>query len=202
MGRGQGLRGSRSSRCITSDKLRLDVRYLRRHRLLGFGRNSSLSWGMGEAASAAIGIQSGLCEEPECLWLRYRWTPYGYEPRDMVERVQLVWTECNYGGARPWFACPGCERRVAILWGSPFLCRRCHDLAYASQRENDTDRAISRSLRIRAKLGLRTNLEQPMFKPNRMRQRTWQRLLAELAASDATWIGATMKRLTMDRSAH
>ncbi len=57
---------------------------------------------------------------------------------EVVARLRLAWTPCNYGGSRPWFLCPGagCGRRAAILYGpaSPPLCRLCLGLAYASQR--------------------------------------------------------------------
>ncbi len=64
--------------------------------------------------------------------------------------VRLEWTSCTFGGERPWFVCPGegCARRVAILYGaSPgqSLCRRCHDLAYESQREDRIARAKRRA---------------------------------------------------------
>lgn len=56
---------------------------------------------------------------------------------DMEVRLRLAWTPCNYGGSRPWFVCPGegCGRRAVILYGpsSPFLCRQCRGLCYASQ---------------------------------------------------------------------
>src|SRR4051812_9171546 len=35
---------------------------------------------------------------------------------EFSEPVWLDWTSCNYGKQRPWFLCPGCERRVAILF--------------------------------------------------------------------------------------
>lgn len=52
--------------------------------------------------------------------------------------VYLTWTNCNYGGRRPWFLCPKCNRRVAILYSKNyfFLCRYCHDLTYASCQES------------------------------------------------------------------
>ncbi len=61
----------------------------------------------------------------------------GPEHVELVARLRLTWTACNYGGAgRPWFVCPGCERRAAILYGTapPLLCRSCLGLVYASQR--------------------------------------------------------------------
>lgn len=69
----------------------------------------------------------------------------------------LEWTSCTFGGSRPWFVCPGqgCGRRAAILYGTKnrWLCRRCLDLAYASQRENRLGRARRRAERARRRLG-------------------------------------------------
>ena len=50
--------------------------------------------------------------------------------------LRLAWTPCNYGGSRPWFLCPGCDRRAAILYveGGRLLCRPCLGLSYPSQR--------------------------------------------------------------------
>lgn len=62
--------------------------------------------------------------------------------------VELVSTTLWRGGRRWWFRCPGravgarCGRRVGKLWlGSDqdrFLCRRCANLAYTSQRIRPT----------------------------------------------------------------
>jgi len=63
----------------------------------------------------------------------------------------LAWTACNFGGSRPWFVCPGCDQRAAILYwdeedmpAGELLCRRCLDLGYRSQREDEIDRAKRR----------------------------------------------------------
>jgi len=67
---------------------------------------------------------------------------------------------CRFGGARPYFVCPGvvngitCGRRVAKLYGAGtyFLCRHCYRLAYASQREDRYDRALRRANNIRMRI--------------------------------------------------
>ena len=69
--------------------------------------------------------------------------------------ARLAWTPCNFGGERPWFVCPGegCARRVAILYGpGQPLCRRCCDLAYESQREDQIARAKRRAEKARSRL--------------------------------------------------
>ena len=55
----------------------------------------------------------------------------------MREPVELEWSECTYGGRRPWFLCPDCRERVALLYlgDGHFRCRHCLRLVYESQRE-------------------------------------------------------------------
>lgn len=50
--------------------------------------------------------------------------------------IRLVRTPCNIAGVRPWFLCPSCNCRVAILFSTndgKFACRACLNLAYPSQ---------------------------------------------------------------------
>lgn len=70
---------------------------------------------------------------------------------DNGQIIKLVWTNCNYGGQRPWFICPKCLRRVGKLSDRNhslrglsllfnlytkeaktkfFRCRKCLNLAY------------------------------------------------------------------------
>jgi hypothetical protein len=65
--------------------------------------------------------------------------------------IDLTWTSCNYGNARPWFACPDCNRRVGKLYlpetmyieGTQgllvylFSCRHCYDLTYLQRQSRD-----------------------------------------------------------------
>ena len=55
------------------------------------------------------------------------------------QRLDIVRTNCSFGNRRPgrrrpWFKCPQCGKRFAILYGTPFACRKCHRLDYQSQR--------------------------------------------------------------------
>lgn len=89
----------------------------------------------------------------------------------------------HIGGERIWFACPGCGRRARVLYqpgvGHPFACRRCHDLAYASQRQR------SRKWR----LWTRVNVLQRRMQVEHLRTPAWVRLVQKqrllLAAIDA-----------------
>lgn len=61
------------------------------------------------------------------------------ESRDITQWVFLEFTDCSFGGERPWFICPNCERRCRMIYfagGSDwFVCRVCSKLTYRSQQE-------------------------------------------------------------------
>ena len=110
--------------------------------------------------------------------------------------VDLVSTRANYGGLRWWFICPGvvaercCGCRVRKLYLAPgqksFACRRCSDLCYTSQREDDMTRALSKAQAIRVRLGGSAAIS-PFFppKPKRMRWKTYRLLRAR---SEELWV--------------
>lgn len=97
--------------------------------------------------------------------------------------MRIVRTACNLGGSRPWFLCPAacCGRRVAILYaGGIFACRHCHQLAFASAREDAGDRAARKADRLRERLGWEPGiLNGRGSKPKGMRWRTFYRLSGE-----------------------
>jgi hypothetical protein len=41
-----------------------------------------------------------------------------YTHRDELveQRINFIWTTCNYGGKRVWFICPSCGKRVAVIY--------------------------------------------------------------------------------------
>ena len=117
------------------------------------------------------------------MLLRYKATNGG-ERKSYDYAVGLSWTGCNYGGRRPWFLCPCCGRRVAILYGGAmFACRHCRKLAYEVQRETAGDRAIRRADAIRRRLGWPAGILNSMGdRPKHMRHTTYLRLLHEYNA--------------------
>ena len=65
--------------------------------------------------------------------------------------IQIERTPCHLGGSRPWFLCPACGRRCAILY--PTRCRLCLRLHYASEGKGWLDQRFQKAERIRARLG-------------------------------------------------
>ena len=121
--------------------------------------------------------------ELDRIILTYQQRSAGEEWQDKEYSVRLDWTGCNYGGQRAWFRCPvaGCGRRVAILYGgSIFACRRCHVLAYQSQRNNMTDRIAGKAEKVRKRLGWQAGiLNNTGNKPKGMRWKTYWRFHSE-----------------------
>ena len=160
----------------------VNVRYLHREGLLKPGRWFSLRWSRADRETGSIGGVVEGTESPERVILTYRHrSGPGGEWEEVREPVPLAWTACNFGGQRPWFVCPGagCGRRVAVLYGPGkyFLCRRCYDLSYQSQRDSKMYRALHRAQDIRRRLGGSANMTKPFpEKPKGMHWRTYERL--------------------------
>lgn len=98
--------------------------------------------------------------------------------------ISLERTPCRYGGSRPWFQCPTCGDRRAVLYGMAtvgrFGCRRCMRLAYYSETESRVDRINRRAHRLEAKLD-------DGRKPKWMRWRTFRLIWAQLDELDQAW---------------
>jgi hypothetical protein len=121
--------------------------------------------------------------EHDQLRLTYRVRLNGGEWEDVAEAVRIVRLPCRYGGARPYFVCPGivngivCSRRVAKLYGPGryFLCRHCYRLVHASQSEGGLDRALRRANTIRQRLGGDPGMAAPFpSRPKGMWRRTYE----------------------------
>jgi hypothetical protein len=133
-GFGIGRRWSCETKGRTGEHPALDVRQLQRGGLLRPGRSFTYRWYLDGKLAASINVTA----EQDRVILSYE---YG-NPDESWQRDQypvlLEWLQCNYGGGRAWFLCPGdgCGRRVAIIYGKIiFACRHCHSLAYVSQRK-------------------------------------------------------------------
>ena len=160
-------------RLTCEDLRRLDVWSLARDGLLtGQG---SITWRRGGRITSQIAIRA---DGKGGIILSHL---SGEEP--ISGRVPLTSTRGNSGGYRHWFLCPGCHRRVGVLYGAIwFRCRHCHDLRYESQRCNHTYSAISRVQKIRMRLGGSADLSEPTpQRPRYMHHRTYDRLLHQQA---------------------
>ena len=135
----------------------------------------------------------GFRAEEHRLILSYRIRRDGGEWRDIEQPTPVVWIPCRFGGERPYFVCPGivngiaCRRRVSKLYcgGTYFLCRHCHRLAYASQREDRCGRALRRADKIRTQLGGKPGMASDFpERPKGMHRRTYERLRSEVEKAE------------------
>jgi hypothetical protein len=120
----------------------------------------------------------GLRVETDRLVLIYRNRQNGGQWEQIKDEIFFTWTPCNYGSNRVWFLCPGCNQRVAIIYGGKYYrCRHCHNLTYSSQQESESDRLMRKARKIRSQLGASKNLSVPiLFKPKNIHQKTFDRL--------------------------
>lgn len=110
--------------------------------------------------------------------------------------VDLVRTAQHLGGRRPWFSCPACGARVAILYGAPFACRTCNRIAYRSQREPLRDRRLRQAQRIRERLGGSANMTIPFpERPKGMHRGTYDRAWARYLQVERSSIALTAGHL-------
>jgi hypothetical protein len=151
----------------------------------------TMRWFRGEQETGSIGaylVGADGAERVSAAVLIYT-AGSGPEAEDIRESVPLDWTPCRFGGARPWFLCPGlgCGRRVGKLYchGRYFVCRHCLDLTYESRREPAHTRALHRAQAIRERLGGSMSMLEPFpEKPKGMHWRTYERLQLEHDIAD------------------
>ncbi len=159
----------------------IDVNRLYRDGCLKPGWSGGRHWIGKNGSIVSINLRSDINQ----LHLSYRVRISGGDGEDIVETIHIVRVPCRYGGSRPYFICPGvvngirCERRVVKLHGAGryFLCRKCYNLAYSSQNEDELDRAMRRANKARHKLGGEFGLDAPFpSRPKGMWHTTYWKL--------------------------
>jgi len=162
----------------------IDVNRLQKAGCLRSGWSGRWQWSQDGERMAWINLRA----EFDRLQLSYRVRVAGGEWESIEEPVRIVRVPCRFGGARPYFICPGvvngiaCGRRVAKLHGPGryFLCRHCYRLAHASQSEGQWDRTLRRANKIKQRLGGDPGMAAPFPpKPKGMWWRTYERLRDE-----------------------
>lgn len=163
----------------------LDVNRLHREGCLQPGWRGNWRWSRDGEEVARIDLSAKVGR----LALDYRVRQYGGDWEPISETVRIVHADCNYGGQRPYFACPGvvngrnCWRRVGKLFsgGRYFLCRHCYDIAYTSQSKARYDRMLHRANKVRMELGGEPGTAHWIApKPKGMWQRTYERKRLEI----------------------
>ncbi len=197
-GAGSGRHIQGFSRATVESYLALDVRRLHRDGRLRPRQSATSSWrwvGSGKPAGSIAHHAIGHGGRAKALVLVYEVTRRG-NSESVKQGVWLDWTPCNYGGSRPWFLCPRCNRRVAVLYGGArFYCRHCHGLAYTSTRESSSDRGIRKARKIHERLGGTGDLRFFPPKPKGMHWRTYWQLRDEAHAAYTGALRGLLERL-------
>jgi hypothetical protein len=111
--------------------------------------------------------------------------------------VMVEWTVCHFGGTRPWWNCPCCGKRVAVLWaGSTYACRDCQQINYESTRRSESDKPFDRANKLRRRLGWVPGVAHDMGgKPKGMHWTTYARLLEQYTVHSLATLDSTNKWL-------
>lgn len=171
-----------------TDELRaLDIRRLHRDGCLGREGSGpvTVTWsGAGTSSITVVPDRTGVVLEYSVC--------DGEDQEGHSERIVIKRTKCYFGGSRPWWFCPHCGRRCAILYGGRhFWCRACHDLRYRSQNESKSERLLRRAEILRARMGVSGSVFGPFPpKPRGMHIKTYRRLRDE--AEEAKVHGLTL----------
>jgi hypothetical protein len=186
-----------SSKRSTEQMHALDIRKLHRKGLLTPGGSFTWQWTRRGNVIATIG---GIVDTANSVTLHYRTRRHGGEWQDKRYQVMIDWTPCNYGGTRPWWLCPCCGRRVAVLWGdSTYACRHCQQVNYESTRTAESSKPFERADKLRRRLGWCAGVANDQGdRPRGMHARTYLRLLNELNAHSMAALQSTddmLKRL-------
>lgn len=179
----------------TGEMLRLDVVWLNKRGCLSLGKAGIITWTSGYGNKSSISFES----TGGALRLTFTVSVDGAERESVVQMVHLERTPCRLGGGRSWFLCPGCGRRVGVLYGQRlFLCRVCHRLTYASQCEGQSDRLLRRANLLRARLGGEPGISAMIRKPKRMRWATFERLTGEIHDLETAGLTIALERFGVE----
>lgn len=163
----------------------LDVNKMHREGCLSEGWRGNWQWSRNGEVLSKIGMRT----EQKRIVLDYRVRLAGEDWEPVTLPVKITYVDCNFGGHRPFYLCPGiingkhCGRRVGKLFagGRYFLCRHCYQIAYASQSEPRYDRMLRRANKLRMALGGEPGTANWIAqKPKGMWQRTYHRKRCEI----------------------
>ena len=110
-GKGSGTWCRWNTKTTVEDTKRINIVYMHQQGLLKHGLMGRLRWTRNGKPNGDIQFH---CHN-DYLLLNYRYREHRKEWQPVTQQIALERTPCNYGGSRPWFLCPRCNRRIAIL---------------------------------------------------------------------------------------
>ncbi|MES2977399.1 MAG: hypothetical protein V4731_03170 [Pseudomonadota bacterium] len=128
---------------------RLEIGRWHRGGYLRAGTTFTWSWNRGGEATGSVGVQ---VFGTDSLRLQYSIVGNGDQRGDASQTIRIAHTACHFGGARPWFQCPVCQNRAAVLYMrfSRFACRKCQRVSYSTQSGSSHDRVCKLYHRLAA----------------------------------------------------
>lgn len=132
--RGLGSGPTRRHSGTVDEATRLDVFELQKAGALRTGTTGTMTWGRSTARFRAT---------VDRITLEYR-MQVSHVSVDVP--IPIERQPCTFGGSRPLFYCPECQRRCRYLYWrhAGFSCRVCADLTYASRRASRNPQALAR----------------------------------------------------------
>jgi hypothetical protein len=120
---------------------RIDIRRWHSGGYLKVGRAFNWTWTCDGVPTGNINVVA----EAGAVRLIYSIQNHADQRRDASQVITVTATPCHYGGSRPWFACPICRDRAAVLYlrAGRFACRHCNRIAYQSQSGTMHDRVCN-----------------------------------------------------------
>jgi hypothetical protein len=159
----------------------LDIRELKRRDVLLSGKSTTFTITRNGRLVGRLSVMSG----PDGLSWNYQSADPHQEAGSSGGQIEIVDTACHFGSTRPWFRCPLCHKRVAILYftDSDLICRSCGHFNYASQQLTALDYKLKQVASRRAKLGAGDMFFHKLSrieKPKHIRYTTYIQRLVEL----------------------
>jgi hypothetical protein len=125
----------------------------------------------------------------------------GFQSYGLSEFVTIEKLPQYFGGHRSFFQCPSCSRRCRLLYGEPFLaasgwkCRKCWNLAYASQRQRRRARDWARAERLAEDLA-DPSAPQALVRRKGMHRSTFRKRLQRIQELESRALLPVLQRLT------
>ena len=171
--------GQSGGRVLTDHCLYLDIGWMLRNGRAEEGARMTgmLRWHIGDEESGSVRYIA-IMNEPGSERLELAWRRISTN-QEFRQRIDLDYTEPNYGGKRWWLVCPERRTRATKLFlpnsGDKFLSRQAYGLAYRSQRLAPADRPFERLFRLQRMVGSREGWGSVLERPKGMWRRTFWR---------------------------
>jgi hypothetical protein len=126
--------------------------------------------------------------------------PVGRPTLATRETIRISYSDCNFGGHRAWWTCPGCGSRRSALFEHQYRwrCRCCLRMPYRSQRLSRAERMAEKITALRAQLGRFPHDIGVPPRPKGMRCARYLKTLCELRDTRLMWAKLQRERLARE----